>query len=305
MKKLLFVVLPLGLALLAGILITSAFHDRGEAAEVRAERLRFKREFDERAALARAIAPDRLQDWREESNALLRGYFQAVAELRNRFPRAPAAPTALEAARAERKGDLPEKDRATLEDFQKYADARLALLQGGAYTPGVSAVSGGLRLDLLTIEPGASPSGGPGLRIEFALWGAPRILEREKGSGKTITRTVMPLSFRGLQFRFLDAAGKAYGEMNGPGEPYQKLLDPERFAPDFPPGVLFGTWWVELLPREAAIMELRLDVDVRGASGTARPEALGVSIPVQEPWRIPPGTSYQAEVREVAPAAGK
>lgn len=305
MKKLLFVVIPAGLALLAGILITSAFHDRGEAAEVRAERLRLKREFDERAALARALPPDRLQDWREESNALLRGHFQAMTELRNRFPRAPAAPTALEAARAERKGDLPEKDRTTLEDFQKYADARLALLQGGAYTAGVSAVSGGLRLDLLTIEPGASPSGGPGLRIEFALWGAPRLLEREKTPGKTVTRTVMPLSLKGLQFRFLDAAGKAYGEMNGPGEPYQKLLDPERFAPDFPPGVLFGTWWVELLPREAATMELRLDVDVRGASGTSRPEVLGVSIPVQEPWRIPPGTSYQAEVREVAPAAGQ
>ena len=69
---------------------------------------------------------------------------------------------------------------------------------------------------------------------------------------------------KGLQFRFLDAGGKMYGEMSGPGEPYQKLVDPERFAPDFPPGVLLGTWWVELLPREAVSTEVKLDVDVRG-----------------------------------------
>jgi hypothetical protein len=304
MKKLLWVV-PLGLALWAGIRIYTAFHDQGLAAEARGERLRLKREFDERAALARCLSPDRLQDWRDEANALLHSYFASLSEQRNRFASVAPPPSALESAEAERKGQLPEKERALLLDFQKYSDTRLALLQGGSYAPAASAVSGGLRLDVLSVESGASPSSEPGLRIEFALWGAPRILERERAADKTLSRTVVPVSFKGLEFHFMDASGKAYGEMNGPGEPYQKLVDPERFAPDFPPGVLFGTWWVELLPREAATMELVLTVDVRGASGASRSEVLSFKLPVQEGWRIPPGTSYQAQVREAPPAAGK
>jgi hypothetical protein len=305
MRKLLLVVFPAGLLLLAGIMVVSALRAKGEAGDARAERLRLKREFDERSALARALPAEGAQAWRDEAGALLRSYFQAMAEVHNRFPHVPAPPSALAAAEAERKGSLPEKDRAVIEDFQKYADARLALLQGGGYAPVGAAVAGGLRLDVLAVEPGASPAGGPGLRVDFALWGAPRLLERERTGARTVSRTVVPVSMKGLQFRFLDAAGKDYGEMNGPGEPYQKLTDPERFAPDFPPGILFGTWWVELLPREAATVDVRLDLEVRGSSGSARPVALGLRLPVQEGWRIPPGATYQAEVRVVPPSAGK
>jgi len=304
MRRVLLVLVPLGLALLVGVMVTSALRGRDEAAQAQAERARLKREFDERAALLRSLAPESAQDWRDEAGALLRAYFQALAEVRSRFPHAPAPPTALAAAEAEHKGPLPEKDRDTLEDFQKYADSRLALLRGG-YVPLAAAVSGGLRLDLLAVEPGASPAGGPGLRVDFALWGVPRLVERERTSSRNVSRTLLPVALKALEFHFLDAAGKAYGEMNGPGEPYQKLVDPERFAPDFPPGILFGTWWVELFPREAAAVEIRLDVEQRGPTGSARPLALGLRLSVQDSWRIPPGSTYQAEVREVAPAAGK
>ncbi len=306
MRKLFLIAVPLGLALVLGMMVSSAFHTRDDAADSRAERLRLKREFDERAALLRALPSEAAQEWRDEVNVLLRSYFQATSELRNRYPRAPAVPSAIEAAKGERKGKLPEKDRATIEDFQKYADSRLALLSGGSYAPVASAVGGGLRLDVVSVEPGASPAGDPGLRVDFMLWGAPRLVERERDGARTITRTTVPLGLKGLLFRFTDAAGKPYGEMNGPGEPYQKLADPERFAPDFPPGVLAGTWWVELLPREAVTTQIRVDVDVRQPSGAVRPVALELELPVQEPWRIPPGTTYQAQVREAAPAeAGK
>jgi hypothetical protein len=306
MRKLFLLALPLGLALVGGVMLMSHLQARDDAAELRAERLRIKREFDERAALLRTVPAEAVQEWRDELNVLLRSYFQSMSEVRNRYPRAPAAPSALEMAEAEKKGKLAEKDRATIEDFQKYADSRLAILSGGAYAPMTSVPAGGLRLDVLAVEPGASPAGGAGLRIDFALWGAPRLVERERSSSRTVSRTAVPLALRALQFRFLEAAGKLFGEMNGPGEPYQKLVDPDRFAPDFPPGVLLGTWWVELLPREAVSMEVKLDVDVRQPSGAVRPVSLALQLPVQEPWRIPPGTSYQAEVREASPAeAGK
>ncbi|HET6412748.1 MAG TPA: hypothetical protein VFG53_11860 [Anaeromyxobacter sp.] len=303
MRKVFAVALPLGLALLAGILLSSSFRARDEAAEARSERARLKREFDERVALLRALPPEAAREWRDEVNVLLRGYLEGLSEIRNRYPRAPVPPSALEATAAERKGALPEKERAALEDFQKYTDSRLALLSGGAYAPLASVPGGGFRLDVLSVEPGASPAGGPGLRIDFALWGAPRLVERERSGSRTVSRTSVPVVMKSLQFRFLDASRKIYGEMSGSGEPYQKLVDPERFAPEFPPGVLFGTWWVELLPREAATTELKLDLDVRQPSGAASPVSLGLELPVREPWRIPPGTKYQAEVREAAPAA--
>jgi hypothetical protein len=303
MRKVLLVAVPMALALLLGLWLSATMRTRADAADARAEKLRLEREFDERAALLRVSPADRPQDWRDEVNVLLRAHFQALAELHNRYPRAPLPLSAVAAAEAERKnGKVSEKERATLEDFQKYADGRMALLAGGAYAPAGSAVAAGLRLDVISVEPGPSPAGGPGLRIDFALWGAPRVVERERAGERTVSRTVVPLGLKGLQFQFLDAAGKLYGEMNGAGEPYQKLIDPQRFVPDFPPGVLFGTWWVELLPREAATMQLRLDVDVRGPAGGARPAALGLALPVQEAWRIPPGAAYQAEIREVAPA---
>lgn len=297
MRKVLLVVAPLALALLTGVLVSSALRDRKEAAAAQAERLRLRNEFGERAALLRALPADGTV-WRDEVNVLLRSYLQSLAEVRNRYPKAAARAAAAD---AERNGKLDEKARSLIEDFQRYADGRMALLSGGAYAPVASAVSGGLRLDLLAIEPGASPAGGPGLRIDFALWGAPRLLERQRSGDATVSRTVVPIALKNLEFKFLDAAGKPYGGASTSGEPYQKLVDPERFAPDFPPGVLFGTWWIELLPREAISMELRLDADFRAPSGMSVPASFPVTLPVQEPWRIPPGASYQAEIRE-APA---
>jgi hypothetical protein len=163
-------------------------------------------------------------------------------------------------------------------------------------------VGGGLRLDVVGVEPGASPGGGPGLRIEFALWGVPRLVERERSGDRNVSRTTLAVVLKRLELRFFDAGGKRFGEMASPGEPYQKLTDPERFVSDFPPGVLFGTYWMELLPREAEKVELALDADVRGAAGASRPVALTLGLPVQEAWRIPPGATFQAETREAPPS---
>ncbi len=297
MRKTLIVAVPLALLLILGMWLAGRSRSGADAADARAEKLRLEREFDERAALARVAPPADAQVWRDEVNTLLRAHFQALAEVRNRYPRAPAPLSALQAAEADRKGGkLPEKERAVLEDFERYAQGRMALLQGGAYAPIASAVAGGMRLDVLAVEPGASPGGGPGLRVDFALWGAPRLLEKERAGEKTVSRTTVPVALKALSFKFLDASGKTYGEMSGGGEPYQKLLDPQRFVPDFPPGVLFGTWWVELLPREAATMSVKLDADVRGPSAV-RPASFELTLPVQESWRIPQGAAYQAETR--------
>jgi hypothetical protein len=302
MRKLFFVAVPVGLAVLAGIFLFTSSRSHVETAEARLQRARLKRDFGERAQAVKAIPADRLPEWQAEVAALSRWYFDELTAIRNRHPREPARPSAIAAAEEERKGKLKKDEREAIADFQEYADGRLRLLREGRYAPVASALAEGLRLDLLAVEPGAAPGGGPGLRIDFALWGAPRYLERERQGDRTQTRTVVPVAFKRIALHFRDGAGKLYGEMSGGGEPYQKLTDPERFVDDFPSGVLFGTWWVELFPREAATAEMELTAELRTPSGAVRPATFQAQLPVPEGWKLPPGATFQAEVREAAPA---
>jgi hypothetical protein len=301
MRKLLVVALPIGLAVLAGLVLFTTSRSLTTTSEARLARARLKRDFSERAGAMRSIPPDRAAEWQAEVSALSRWYFDELGAIRNRFPGEAPRPNGLQAAVEEKKGKLKDAERDSIADFQKYAEDRLGLLREAKFAPAASALAEGLRLDLVAMEPGASPGAGPGLRVDFALWGAPRYLERERSSDKSVTRNVVPIVFKRIAFQFLDAAGKPYGEMSGGGEPYQKLADPERFVDDFPPGVLFGTWWVELFPREAAAVNLEISADVRGASGAVRPATFLFKLPVPERWKLPPGATYQAEVREVAP----
>jgi hypothetical protein len=299
MRKLLLFVVPAGLAVIAAVVLLSVLRSRADAAEARLERARLKRDFTERAQLAKALPADRLPEWHAEIAALSRWYFDELQAIRNRHPDEPPRPTGLEAAEAERK--LKQEQRAQIQDFQRFAESRLALLRGGAYAALASAAAEGLRLDLVAIEPGAAPQGGgPGLRVDFALWGAPRYLDRERAGERIVTRNVVPVALKRIAFRFVDPTGKLYGEMSGDGEPYQKLADPERFVDDFPPGVLFGTWWIELFPREAATVDVELVADLRMPSGAMRPASFQLSLPVPEAWKIPPGATFQAEIREAA-----
>ncbi len=305
MRKLFLIALPAGLLVLGAIMFASMLRGRSESADARLERARLKRDFAERAALAKAMPADRPAEWQAEVGTLSRWYFDELAAIHNRHPLEAARPVGVAAVEQERKGKLKGEERAALEDFQKYSDSRLAILREGRYAITASAAAEGLRLDLLTVEPGPSPQGGPGLRIEFGLWGTPRYIERDRSGDKTVTRSTIPVAFKSISFRFMDASGKQYGEMNGPGEPYQKLADPERFSEDFPPDVLFGTWWVELFPREAATVELDVGVDVRAPSGALRPATFHASLPVPESWKLPPGTAFQGVEREAEPTSGR
>jgi len=300
MKKLFAVALPAAIAIAAVLFAANVLQSRSETAEARAERARLKRDFAERAALARGLPADARAEWRDESAALLRWYLDELAAIRNRHPGETPRPTALEAAAAERKGKpLGDKEKATFAEFQRYADERLALVREGRYAATQSAADGGLRLDLLRVEPGPSPEGGgPGLRIDFALWGAPNFVERDRSGDRTTTRHVVPVVLKRIAFRFLDERGKVYGEMSGSGEPYLKLADPERWSDDFPPSILFGTWWVEPFPRETQTAELTVEAGARGAAGAERGTAFQFKLPVPDAWKLPPGATFQAEVRE-------
>ena len=103
----------------AAALLTT-WRSRSDAAEARLEQAQLKREFLERSSLSRQVAPDKPKEWRDESRALLRWYFDELAASRNRHP---GAARAAEAARPAKGKEKEDQARA---EWQRYAQERLA-----------------------------------------------------------------------------------------------------------------------------------------------------------------------------------
>lgn len=293
------VLLPLvvaGVVVLVGIWQLMAGRD---AEALRLERELLRREMVERTVVARGLGGPQGVD---EARADVQWWFDGVAALRNRFPRL--------AAELERPPATKEKDKnKAAEDlaWRQYALERRDALRGG-YAPALSAVDQGLRLDVLGVRAAEHPDTHErALRIDFALWGAPRRVEKEAlASGadegpRAARRVVVPIAFRLLAFRFSDSAGKAYGEMTGSGEPYMVLKDAERFSGELPPGIVLGTWWVEPFPREAARVEMSVGVQVQGMTSAALAPTFRWELPVPEEWKLRPGEAFRAETREAPP----
>lgn len=285
------VVLPLVAAGLVGLIALSQIVRRGQESSFRLEREALRREMVERSAVARGLsgAPGV-----EEAQVVVRWWVDACAALRARYPKAAAAeaPGATSAKGGE----------AEAQAWQRYVAEREAALREG-YAPVLSGVDQGVRLDVLSVKSGEHPETRErALRIDFALWGAPRRLDPDPAAGgRGALRVVVPVAFRQLSFRFLDASGKAYGEMTGSGEPYRMVRDPERLSTELPPGVVLGTWWVEPFPREADRVELAVAVQVSGMAAGALTPAFRWEQPIAEDWKLRPGESFRAEVREVSP----
>lgn len=292
--KALRVVLPVVLAGVVVLLVMARLSRGAEADVLRIEREALRREAVERAAVARGLSgPAGV----EEAQAVVRWWLEASAALRNRHPR--LAESATPPPAKDRKSEKASAEEA----FRAYAAERLDALRAG-YSPVLSAAEQGLRLDVLAIRAGEHPdTHDRALRIDFALWGAPRRLERDGEGTRAVAHVIVPVAFRQLGFRFLDAGGKTYGEMTGTGEPYLVVKDPERFSAELPPGVVLGTWWVEPFPREAARVELSVGVQVQGLTSAALAPAFHWEVPVQEEWKLRPGETFHAETREVAPEA--
>src|SRR6266545_2601961 len=179
MRKILVVALPVGLAVLAGILLFTTAHNLSESADARLERARLKRDFTERAQAAKAIPPDRLPEWQAEVTALSRWYFDELTAIRNRHPGEPPRPSGVQAAD---EGKRKKEEREALADFQAYAESRLQLLREERYAPIASTFANELQLDLISIVTKPSPDSDPELHIDFTLWGTPHFLEHERSN---------------------------------------------------------------------------------------------------------------------------
>jgi len=290
--------LPLAIAVLfvLAVVAYNSYRAQVETDAALIERVKLKREFVERSSVGRAMPAARQKEWADEAHTLLRWYFDELGAIRNRHP----GEKRVEAPQVD-PSKLKDADRAARQEFVTFTTQQFAALREGKYEPLFAGADQGLHLDILTFGPSQNPGGGDrSLKIDFMLWGAPRRVERESaGSGnRAPPKVVVPLVFKDLAFKFFDAEGKFYGGMNGSGEPYLKVADPEHFLEEFPPSLIPGTWYLDLFPPQAAKVEITLVLEVRGVAGGDVVANYKWELPVREEWKLRPGEAYKAEVRQ-------
>ncbi|HUJ24418.1 MAG TPA: hypothetical protein VLW85_00255 [Myxococcales bacterium] len=242
------------------LLVARAWTDQADAAAQKLWLEHARSQFSQRAAVVRA-APDTPR-YRDDQRALLRAWFADLAEIGNRFPALRGQPAAFVPP--------PPKVRGgSLRDWQDLSDAQVAAWREGRLDLLESAQSQGLRLDLLRVTRVEETQ--PKLEADVAVWGAPEETQvDEPETGKQVQRVSVPLVFRGLSLRFLDAKGAAIARLDGGGEPALRLDVPERLTPDAPPGLVLGRFELPLFPPDAAEVEWTLAAQVRSTSGEAR-----------------------------------
>jgi hypothetical protein len=243
-----------GLALLAA----RAWTDRADAAARSLLLEHARHQFAQRAAVART-APS-AEAWRADLRALLRGWFAEQANIGNRFPLLRGQPAPFVPPPPKVRGDAREFEDLAKRQIGAWREGRIDLVE--------TSYAQGLRIDLLRVakEPQSR------LAVDVAVWGAPEEFETEEIGefGKQLQRTMVPVVFKGLSLRFLDATGRIVARLEASGEPALRLDVPERLVADAPPGLILARYEPAQFPPGVDQIEWTLAVQVRSASGEAR-----------------------------------
>lgn len=283
--------LPVLFVVALALLAARAFTDSADAAAQKLWLEHARSQFAQRAAVVRA-APDTAR-YRDDQRALLRSWFADLAEIGNRFPALRGQPAAF----------VPPPPRVrggNLGDWQQLSDAQVAAWREGKLDLVESAAAQGLRLDLLRVTRLDGK-----LAAEVAVWGAPEETQvDEPEAGKQVQRVSVPLVFRGLSLRFLDAAGTVVARLDGGGEPALRLDMPERLTPDAPPGLVLGRFELPLFPPDAAEVEWTLGLQIRPVSGDTRAAQAVWKTKLDPAWSGGAWT-HQADEKVVAETAAQ
>src|SRR5512143_3387121 len=139
------IVLPVVVACAVLLLVLARLGASGDAEAFRLGRDALRREMLERAAVARGLSGPQGM---EEAAAVMRWWFEGVVALHKLHPKQPLGPDRAGGGKDAKGGDDVE--------WRRYADERLAALRAG-YAPPLGGADSGLRLDVLSIQPGEHP----------------------------------------------------------------------------------------------------------------------------------------------------
>ena len=240
-------------------------------------------EFVQRAALVRSL-PD-AERYRAELRALVRGWYASQAAIGNRWPALRDERAPFIAAQKIAPALAPEVD--------ELLGGTLAALREGRQGLVSTALADGLRVDVLGARPfGAGEAAR--LQVDVAVWGGPEETSLEEAGDRQVSRTIVPVVFRGLSFRFLDGTGKELAHIAGEGQPRLRVDLPEGLHPDAPPGLVLGRYEPFLFPKDTAEVEWTVALDVKMPSGETHGSKAVWRTKMNPSWADPSGKVWTA-----------
>jgi hypothetical protein len=298
MKRYLGVIVGLVCLVIAGIAISGKVQAKNTEDEKELSFARIQHTYLERAGWIRSN-PDE-KSYKEEVTTFLRSYFKDVDQhlaqyklnknhddyLQELNKRA-AAPSAKDQEIADRKA------------YYEYTKKHFDLLKSGSYAPLFSATDKGMRLDVVSAEV-KQVMGKPQVVVGILLWGAQRELREEGRTGSAVRKMMTSAAFN-VTWKLFTDKDALHAEMNAPGDPHMKIDWPERFIAEFPPQMVLGFYPFDLLPAEAAKMEILFNVNSRSASGGEAVAAYSWKMDVPAEWKLKPGEKWEGAEDSVRP----
>lgn len=257
---------------------------------------RVRREFLERAPLARSMAD--LGKYRFEQQQLFKWYFNELTDHYNRFA-AFKDYEKFEDDLEQRKRQKKVKDQEYAQYLERYKAVKAFwdLARAGKYDPVFSTADKGLRFDVYDVQ----QQPGDKVRLSFALYGTQRKWSEDSSSGSKVKRLTVNAAFQEMVLSGLDGDGKQITEMRATGEPF-KIDNPERFIEEFPPGLVFGYYDLPKIPAEVVTIQLTFDLATRSVlTGEDVPLKVEWKQPAPPEWKLAAGARWegaQEQVRE-------
>lgn len=294
MNPLLRIVLLAGLVLAALVYGIGAHTDAVKTLEFDLAKERLRAAFTERAAYTRSLSDT--ERWANELVSVSRWYESEWTDLLNRHPERRAEADVLATMEAQvAAGQMPKQE---LENRREWYDATKSihsLITSGRYTPIASAISNGVRLDIVGLSR-ATYAGRERMRLDVALWGAPRReLVQKNDTGATLKRQ-LDFAFTKLGLEFIDEKSKLIGG-GDTGAPTLVVDYPERWIPQFPPMAVLGTYWIDAFPENAATVDIRIAGDIRSPTAAPIPVSFEWKLPVRASWKVGAGETFEGEER--------
>lgn len=294
MNPLLRIVLLAGLVLAALVYGIGAHTDAVKTLEFDLAKERLRAAFTERTAYTRSL--EDTERWANELVSASRWYESEWTNLLNRHPERRAESDVLATMEAQvAAGQMPKQELENRREWYDATQAVHALLSSGRYTPIASAISNGVRLDILGMKR-QSYAGRERMRLDVALWGAPRREVLQKNDGGATLKRQLDFNFTRLSLEFIDDNEKLIGG-GDTGAPTLVVDHPERWIPQFPPMAALGTYWIEAFPENTATVDLRIAGDIRSPSAGPIPVSFEWRLPVRAEWKVGAGEAFEGEER--------
>lgn len=250
-----------------------------------------RNQYVERSGWVRSIPAE--ERWRDEFISLNRWYESQWTALHNRFPgrgTVDAVAAAIEAEAA-----AGSQNAALKKEFFDHAKGFQKTLASGHYLPIAHHVESGVRLDLLDMKK-VVHEGRNALRVDLAIWGAPRQTIEGRAQGEATRKMVLDFALRSLSVEFIDDKDKLIGG-GDTGAPEILIDYPERWIPAFPPQAALGTWWIEPMPAETKDVLLTIAGEIRSGATGSMPVNMEWRLPAKEGWKLGEGQAFEGDER--------